>query len=132
MERSERNLQNSLRTNPSKHVQNPMHQNTHVKKSSQIEHLKNNLNDQDMLLNDVEQGVGELQLIAIEMSEETKKQDALVEDLSKGVDGATGSVITLNNLVKTAIEKSGGECRCALIVFFIVMIFILILILVYV
>jgi t-SNARE complex subunit (syntaxin) len=89
------------------------------------------MKEQEELVKDIENGVDNLGNIAIQMNKTSKEQGELLKDLDNGVEESNSRVKIVTDLTKKMIEKSGGECRCAIIVFLVVAIFILLLVMVF-
>lgn len=111
-------------------ISNPMHANT--QKSVQLTQLRDDIKEQDEIVGDIEQGVDELNVLAHDINTLSKEQDELVNELGKNVDEANSRVKFVTGMVNKLIEKSGGQCRCATIVFLVVAFFVLLFIIVFV
>lgn len=109
-----------------KSVTNPMHQN-----SVKITQLRDDIKEQDDIIVDIEMGVDDLGVLANNMNTLGKEQDILVTDLGKNVDESNDRVKFVTGMVKKVIEKSGGECRCVIIVFLVVILLGLLMIMVF-
>lgn len=105
---------------------NPMHT-----KSVQLTQLREDIKEQDEIVGDIEQGVDDLGNLARDMNNLSKEQDELVNNLGKNVDEANDRVKFVTGMVNKVIEKSGGQCRCAIIVFLVVAFFVLLMVMVF-
>lgn len=103
-------------------VKNPLH--------LQILQLRTNMEEQDKILNDIETGFNDLEEIGKNIQEESKTTGLLIEELENDVNSANTNVKNLINFVNKVIEKSGGKCRCFLIVFFLIVCIVLIIIMI--
>jgi t-SNARE complex subunit (syntaxin) len=123
----EKNKQKSIRGST---TTNPLH-GSRGTELTQLTQLKNDMTDQDELIDDIETGVNQLGALANDMNEKSKVQGELVDNLDKGVTEANDKVKFVTGMVNKMIENSGGQCRCAIIVFLVVAFLILLLVMVF-
>jgi t-SNARE complex subunit (syntaxin) len=76
-------------------------------------------------------GVDNLGRVAKEINATSKEQEILLDNLNKDVENSNAVVKFVTDLTSNAIKQSGGQCRCAIIVFLIVAFFILLMVMVF-
>jgi hypothetical protein len=97
----------------------------------ELAECKKQLDEQDDMLVDIEMGVNRLHATATDINLTSKEQGILIDDLDKDVSGANDRIVGIIGKVKDLINNPGGNCRCFIIVFLVILFVICIAIIVW-